>query len=363
MAKVVYLMGAGASFGTRGGNELNFSIQTNQPGGRLVTSHSSCANITSGLPLVAEIPQRLKYVANLLRKESFTHFRRDTIGGVSFDNAKNLLISELEWLAGESAKHATIDTFAKKLYLTGSGDFDKVEKLLSIYFIIEQHINRPDNRYDTFLASLLTKDLTLPDEVAVLTWNYDSQFEVAYREFNKSNPRKIGVASEYDDEHRRGLNPKIFKLNGTASYSGLNPVGEWCSTDAESVANLPIDVLLTKYLSGGNTSMLTFAWDRSRVEGSENAKWFWGALKDKVADAECLVVVGYTFPYFNREVDRWLFEMMPRLSRIYIQAPDADSLRDNVIPVLSDINLMARRIGNNIIQIQNCVQFYLPPQL
>ena len=365
MAKVVYLMGAGASFGTpRGDKAISFSIKTPLPGGKELISHAQCANITTGLPLVTEIPQRLRYVANLLRTTPFTQFRASRIGNTSFDIAKNILISDLEWLAKESSKHATIDTFAKKLYLTNKeSDFDKVEKLLSIYFVVEQHINRPDNRYDTFLASVLTKELMLPSDIAVLTWNYDSQFEVAYREYNEHNPRKIGMCSEYGNEYRTCSNPQIFKLNGTASFMELNPVGEWCNSDAESISTLPIDVLLNKYLSDGNHSMLTFAWDNSRVEGSENSKWFWEQLQRKISDAECLIVIGYTFPYFNREVDRNLFEMMPRLRQIYVQAPNAIDLCNSVIPVLSDTQIRGRNLDRNITPISNCEQFYIPPQL
>ena len=365
MTKVVYLMGAGASFGTpRGDKAISFSIKTPLPGGKELISHAQCANITTGLPLVTEIPQRLRYVANLLRTTPFNQFRASQMGGISFDNAKNILISELEWLAKESSKHATIDTFAKKLYLTNKeSDFYKVEKLLSIYFVVEQHINRPDNRYDTFLASVLTKELMLPNDIAVLTWNYDSQFEVAYREYNEHNPRKIGMCSEYGNEYRTCSNPQIFKLNGTASFMELKPVGEWCNSDAESISTLPIDVLLNKYLSNGNHSMLTFAWDNSRVEGSENSKWFWEQLQRKISDAECLIVIGYTFPYFNREVDRRLFEMMPRLRQIYIQAPNAIDLCNSVVPVLSDTQIRGRNLDRNITPISNCEQFYIPPQL
>ena len=43
------------------------------------------------------------------------------------------------WLANETAKHASVDTFAKKLFLLK--DFQKLKKLkavLSSYLIIEQ---------------------------------------------------------------------------------------------------------------------------------------------------------------------------------------------------------------------------------
>jgi len=44
-----------------------------------------------------------------------------------------------------------------------------------------------------------------------------------------------------------------------------------------------------------------------------------------VSDTEILVVIGYSFPNFNREVDQLLFDAMKkRLRKVYIQVPEGD---------------------------------------
>jgi hypothetical protein len=84
-----------------------------------------------------------------------------------------------------------------------------------------------------------------------------------------------------------------------------------------------------------------------------------------VGEAETLVVIGYTFPFFNRETDRRVFEQMPNLSQIYIQDPNADNIIKNIIPVMSDHQKETNklRIGNGIETITNVDQFFLPPEL
>lgn len=90
--------------------------------------------------------------------------------GTGFDTAKKMLVQDLTWLKTASESHATIDTFAKKLFLKGQlKNFNKVESLLSIYFIIEQAINKIDGRYDTFLASVLNTQLNIDDMITILT--------------------------------------------------------------------------------------------------------------------------------------------------------------------------------------------------
>ena len=37
--------------------------------------------------------------------------------------------------------------------------------------------------------------------------------------------------------------------------------------------------------------------------------------------AEILVVIGYSFPFFNREIDKIIFSEMPTIKKIYFQDP------------------------------------------
>lgn len=102
MAEIVYLLGAGASYGKRNGI-LSYNAQKKRDN-KIITFGGACPNIIEGLPLVVDIPSRLTYVINEIEKT---------------DINKNIeiLLNDLEWLANECKNHATIDTFAKKLYL------------------------------------------------------------------------------------------------------------------------------------------------------------------------------------------------------------------------------------------------------
>lgn len=369
MSKIVYLLGAGASFGKRAKDDkLSISVpkkSTHIPFGEIV---GTCANIIEGLPLVSEIPGRLAYVINkiksfdnpdrinpqLLKKLNFT-------GDIAeFISAVKLLIDDFTWLKEECENHATIDTFAKKLFLKGHlAEFYKVESLLSVFFIIEQVINKKDGRYDTFLASVLDSRLNIDDRITILTWNYDSQFELAYKEYGEEKEasgirRKLGIADLKDQSYE--TRNQIFKLNGTANFLEQIDLTQYNMLDESLLVKL-----LDLYLKGREkkgASRISFAWDNNEYI----AKNFEDALDASIRNAEVLVVIGYTFPFFNRKLDRRIFDAMYKLKKIYIQDPNAESLVTNLEAIYStkqDVN----KLRNNVIPITNINQFYLPPEL
>lgn len=314
MAKVVYLLGAGASFGLRDGQ-----------------------TIKEGLPIVSEIPQRLEYVIQEIENIRLDSLPNDNIEII--DRLRKGLLNDFTWLKTESANHATIDTFAKKLWLTHKADeYSKLKRLLAIYFIIEQIINIPDSRYDTFLANILTPELIIPPEIVVITWNYDYQFDIAYKVYSKAAYKFI----QYNG---------VIKLNGSATFKEIPfQIVEECGRDTPHKLTLP---LLRHLLKSYNTktSDLAFAWENDN-QFDDNSQ-----LAMSVQDASTLVVIGYTFPFFNRVIDRKLMSYMKNLHTIYIQDPNAMQVLDNIAPVLP--NNSNYKIEPKI----NVQQFYLPAEL
>ena len=124
-------MGAGASYGKRTKEDLSHKVEI-KSGDAVSTSHIHCANILEGMPLVIEIPQRILYICDLIRNsDSTTDFY---VTQTSFEFTKDLLVKDLMWLYDGAIKHATIDSFAKKLFLTGRvEEYNKLKKLLAIY--------------------------------------------------------------------------------------------------------------------------------------------------------------------------------------------------------------------------------------
>lgn len=131
MSKVVYLLGAGASFGTR--------------------EKGVGSPIITGLPIVSEIEGELENMTNILSSVSLCD--------KELEESKQKLIKGFQKMKVACSDNATIDTYAKKLWLQGKNeDFSHVELLLTIFFIFEQILHKPDKRYDTFFCQHLGKE-------------------------------------------------------------------------------------------------------------------------------------------------------------------------------------------------------------
>lgn len=345
MSKVVYLLGAGASFGKR-------------KKGRTITPHgieeTSQSFIVEGIPIVNEINPELKIIIEELKK-SHPNYQED-------GDKIGALIKDMIWLRKESERHMTIDTFAKKLYLQDdSVEFERLKKTLSSFFIIVQLKYPADKRYDAFLANVLTLPQKLiPNDITILTWNYDSQFEIAYREFNStSHPTvnfwknvrsQLGIKDSHDKDTAKG---KIYKLNGTAMFDyfdSFSLLGESCGTDCKDIYKEIAEV----HSQFNPKNHLYFAW-----EASPDSSYF-RDIYSTLHDTETLVIIGYTFPYFNRQIDRSLFEQLLSLKTVYIQDPNSERIAQNMFPVLSELH---HNTNVKIVQLKDVDQFYLPSEL
>ena len=271
MSRIIYLLGAGASRGKRtfdNQKPSDLNKKTTDDNKDTITN-----TIEEGLPTVLEIPSRLDYIIykikniQLSEKEKSLLLPLNNFPSMRLSDAMQSLIEDFQWLKKQNAAHATIDTFAKKLYLKkDENNFIKLKHLLSIYFILEQFINKPDNRYDTFLANILTSELKIPQDITILTWNYDSQFEIAFNEYTKIEiPKDISVCNPNDTGEDICSNPKIFKLNGSASYDKMYSLGKLINETTFDSSNLT--TILNYYVKHERQFMknnLTFAWEDSK---------------------------------------------------------------------------------------------------
>ncbi len=94
--------------------------------------------------------------------------------------------SDILRLKEESYKHSSIDTFAKKLYSKNDSNLKKLKYILSCFFLYEQTLNF-DNRYDSFFASILESHTEIPENLKIISWNYDSKLEIAFSDFSNSS--------------------------------------------------------------------------------------------------------------------------------------------------------------------------------
>lgn len=352
MEKIVYLLGAGASRGTRDTKDLSLKYDLLTKEGTIQYGFT-CSNILSGLPVVNEIPGRLSLLLSCLAlsKKKLQDMRVE-------DKYLNSLIEDIMWLRYNTERHASVDTFAKKLYLINNqDDYFRLKRALVVYLTYEQY-NKPDGRYDSFFASILGKDKDdLPHNISILSWNYDCQVEMAYEEYLRSDD--IATTAYYlhefdkttermdDSPYHKQDGFKIIKLNGTALINNGSYFGKDKHNDvAQSLINL------YKEINPSNIR-LSFAWERMGAK-------FQTLISDSITDADVLVVIGYSFPFFNREVDRFIFKSMPNLKKIYIQDPNADKIKIGLKSVLQEGTFAFQHIEMLEPDVK---QFFLPPEL
>ena len=343
MSKTVYYLGAGASFGKR----------------------DESKNILEGLPIVSELSREFdafhQFISKIVIPENeyidYWHLYKRRSSDVI--NERDRMLEDIDELKVMIKEHATIDTYARKLYLTGkSKQFTKLKDVLCAFFFWEQFQNKLDNRYDTFLANVLeARTLSLPNDISIISWNYDSQIESAYWAYNQDRLLPVFEKNTKGEWPALTEEGRIIKINGSAVFSDTMIIPA-----LRDSTTTPIDLQLIEAYS--NTHMdtsaygfqfrthLSFAW-----ELSDNSQRMMETIAATVNDTKQVVVVGYSFPFFNREIDREIFRSMKSLKKVYIQDPNPQAVRQSLEAALPN------ELQVEIVEISECSQFYLPKEL
>ena len=337
-----------------------------------VTYYFGAGSSIGALPIVNQIPDRMRDMIDLLELEEYQLSDEEKYTDLKIDCSKHdiqlKLIEDLKWLVEKSANHASIDTFAKKLFIKDQiDDLKKLKVVFSIYLILEQIKNKANPRYDSFFASILSNDYySFPSNIRVLSWNYDFQFEKAFSEYTgdlevSRNQDVLNIITKYSYDVPQNNRFGIIKLNGTSNILGDRGFRQY-SYFQKLEDNITLDLIdkvirnygalrLTNWR--GLFSGLSFAWEPSfdtQYDIIEHAR-------NESFDTEVLVVIGYSFPYFNREIDRKIIGNMKKLKKAYFQAPDANDLRERFLSIRSDLPM------DNLLCRHDVGQFLLPNEL
>lgn len=257
-------------------------------------------------------------------------------------------------LCNEAKAFTTPDTFAKFLYATNrDDDYIKFKRIISSYFFWKEHVepNKTkclDRRVISFITTLSDNAGNFPKDVNIISWNYDSQFITAIdnaRKTVKNNsfvPNFKNFPLNYDTTiDKAELN--FVHLNGIAGYTydldanrKLNKLGNaneplWTFQNMRNysqgdIASRIKDVV--DLFSAENENLLiSYAWEsefksiRDYHFANEKLEY----AKALALDTDILVVIGYSFPFFNRDIDKEIFkEMRMGLNKIYFQDPYLD---------------------------------------
>ncbi len=340
----------------------------------------------NSIPIVGEMEKAFKAVLNWNDKIVLLNTNLEK----NFDElgvAKKVFESILRTAEYNTSHYGTIDTYAKKLFINGDdGDLENLKAALILFFALWQESKLQgvdltpvrekekgefkdiDGRYLGLLTNYLKRENEggeIYDNVKFLSWNYDTQLErgLAFI-FDKEVTDIISKYKIYP--FRDDAEPSIVHLNGVAGLYKSSSTGPW-----ESGSNLvtlfreknPIGsedptVVLRKLLFFINSVInksvnvgecFTFAWERDKSNKAiEHAKKI-------LNNTDALVIIGYSFPNFNNEIDQELFSALKNNGhdyKIYYQDPNANK------------TLIAKRFGIEESRIEidnvNLNQFLLP---
>jgi hypothetical protein len=337
MARINYLLGAGAS--------------------------------ANAVPVVNALSKEIQFMIDEINQPGF----EDALKGygtltVPFKNVIKSLEEDLIWLMSKEKEHATIDTYAKKL--TIRKDLTKLNRLkivFSLFLSVHQANKRVDYRYDYFLAALLEENARFTDDVNLVSWNYDNQLELAYSEYaqvHNLNECAVQLNLTLKNSELNKINPDGFnflKVNGSTSVFDEHRFRSYyflpkLKYDSPGELWHEALTLFTKLKKSRlNHSALSFAWEKWG-----NSSDYFKKVSETFSNTEVLVIIGYSFPFFNRLIDRAILKDAVNLKKIYIQ----DIYPENILDKLLESLPKSLTINKDSIKlIKNVQEFLIPHEL
>lgn len=350
MNELTYILGAGASF--------------------------------QSMPVVKSFSNRFKTFldwidGSLIKGQGFSPDEKQKFG-MLYESGKGLQES--------FESHQSFDTYFKKLFHTGQHEkTNQGKKIINLYFTWE-HLSKPspkpiehndaffwkqsivDKRYDALIAGLL-KPLADNKEpyckVNFITWNYDLNLFMSLKNYFSPNSTIGDFFKQINKEHSWEIEGKItvVNMNGffyNSYFSDLINLSR--STIYDIIYNkIKQQDYFSKYELYANkehandidddAELLKFAWETKNF----NAK----VAESMIRESKNIIVIGYTFPLYNRSVDLKYFngELLYG-RRLVVQDPNVEEMKNDVIENFYLKPLQMR--GQGILCKANCDSFFIP---
>ncbi|WP_422080107.1 hypothetical protein [Ulvibacterium sp.] len=339
--KITYYLGAGASY-----NAL--PIWSEQGSSMIVVAKRVLDRINSSNL------QRNNRLKALYQNETLINFAK-----------------KLEKYGELAIEYGSIDIYARRLHLLDDKpQLNELKYCLSVYFDLwekylhlGQNINKTsffsqiDKRYYSLLSVLLEKNESRPklnDLVSFITWNYDLQVEMAYSSFlqNKKNKLEdINSGLSFLPQLDSDKTLDVIHLNGFRGVfkheKKIYPIVEDDSADniEEYLLQLLENYSQFKRPNPDYTECIKYAWeaDSNSIE----------MAKKVMSETDILIIIGYSFPSFNR-----------RLDSILINAFEETGYHDIIYQdPFANIDIIESLFSNSAdvkLEKLNTKQFYIP---
>lgn len=360
MAKITYLLGAGASY-------------------------NSCPILEKQAEMMLKVAET--ELIELTRKDDGSGAIKSTIYNFSIEEKDTLpndnqlkILWHIGYFGNKAKEYNTIDTYARKLFLNDEiTELNLLKMSVSVFFdlwenfyesryqnLSEVKYQKIDNRYKSTFSILLNKDngIKLNNNFKFISWNYDLQIESAFKMFLKNEENDFNKINQYfkfkETQNDSDIND-IFHLNGHRGFfKDKTSKGE----EKEFILKIlnrfedywnNIDWLFesTEKGSANCNNFIKYAWEHNLNDN------FFKKISNVMNETEVLIIIGYSFPAFNREIDQYLFsKILPnKIKKIVYQDPNGSvQLIENLFEVP---NLLKNKI-EVISEPKSLNQFHLP---
>lgn len=325
-----------------------------------ITYYFGAGASSEALPMSNQLADGMTYFKNFFLNKHRNKFE-DATFSIVFTQALHELIKDIR-------KNRSIDALAYRYTLSNEEmKLMKIKYLLSAYLIYEQLMkeeswdyytdimdnNHPnssniaveqsiknkinlisDPRYLHFLMPKLIKAKSrhkyeLPGNIKVISWKYDLQFEIALSSITNNNLDEIQedfcIFPSWQNDFYKDKSC-IIKLNGTAGLYNDNSVKRLINMldlkkdEIYQTLKMLIDIFHRNDKRVYEEPIFAFAWEKDNNIVTMTRSY----AKSVIEETEILVIIGYSFPEFNFNIDKEILQNSSRLKKIYYQVPQKD---------------------------------------
>jgi len=163
--------------------------------------------------------------------------------------------------------------------------------------------------------------------IKFVSWNYDLQLELAFKSFCNDNLiwDELSDYLGYRCKDKSSYDLDICHLNGYCGYYKTSNEEQHILDRSKStelgaiIKEIAFVQKSLRHKAIDFSSHINYAWETSDL--AKAARNSAGLI---FSQTDILVIIGYSFPSFNKEIDKWLFEKLNgRLTKIIFQDPNA----------------------------------------
>lgn len=371
MAKITYLLGAGASY-------------------------NACPILDKQAEMMMKIAEfELDKIFREIDPVKYAYgvaltFTNEEYSKIASDN-KSQILWHIGYFGKKALEYNTIDTYAKKLHLNRETDeLKKLKMCVSVFFDLWENfheeryshfsndVNLPlekktipsifpkyqriDNRYKSLFSILLERnnnnEIKLNNDFKFISWNYDLQLEETFKLFIKNGKfiknEELNDLFKFKEIQKNKIDNDVFHLNGHRGFYNVKS-GDTENRFTSFEEYWENNKILYNALTEGETNFdnyIKYSWEHSNDDFSNK-------VHSVLSETEILVIIGYSFPAFNRRIDQNMFDSLvpDKVKKIVYQDPNAT--KELILNLFKNPNLFKNKIEvlNNE---KSLTQFYLP---